>query len=93
MPVLQKRKLEDYVRDRFGPHARLEAYVRGVVGAFAKDERVLAWDIWNEPDNMNDNSYGKNHLKEEPAANVKQPATREQERRVVLSCGGCRDFR
>ena len=34
-------------------HARLEAYVKGVVGAFAKDERVLAWDIWNEPDNMN----------------------------------------
>jgi hypothetical protein len=27
---------------------RLEAYVRGVVGAFASDERVLAWDIYNE---------------------------------------------
>ncbi|MEJ7616617.1 MAG: hypothetical protein WKF30_06535 [Pyrinomonadaceae bacterium] len=38
---------------------RLEAYVKGVVGAFAKDERVLAWDIWNEPDNMNNSSYGK----------------------------------
>ena len=34
-------------------HARLEAYVKGVVGAFARDERVLAWDIWNEPDNLN----------------------------------------
>lgn len=32
-------------------HARLEAYVKGVVGAFARDERVLAWDVWNEPDN------------------------------------------
>ena len=32
-------------------HPRLEAYVRGVVGAFARDPRVLAWDIWNEPDN------------------------------------------
>ncbi|AQR75896.1 1,4-beta-xylanase [Sphingomonas sp. LM7] len=31
--------------------ARLEAYVRGVVGHFAKDPRILAWDIWNEPDN------------------------------------------
>ena len=39
-------------------HARFEAYVRGVVGAFAKDERILAWDIWNEPDNMNNGSYG-----------------------------------
>ena len=32
-------------------HARLEAYVKGVVGRFANDPRVLAWDIWNEPDN------------------------------------------
>jgi hypothetical protein len=29
----------------------LAAYVRGVVGAFADDQRILAWDIWNEPDN------------------------------------------
>jgi hypothetical protein len=29
----------------------LEAYVKGIVGAFANDPRVLAWDIWNEPDN------------------------------------------
>src|SRR5688500_6512310 len=48
-------------------HARLEAYVKGVVGAFAKDERVLAWDIWNEPDNVNSGSYG--HL--EPKDKVK----------------------
>jgi hypothetical protein len=27
---------------------RLEAYVRGVVGAFGADERVVAWDIYNE---------------------------------------------
>jgi hypothetical protein len=38
-------------------YPRLEAYVKGVVGAFAKDERVLAWDIWNEPDNGNGGSY------------------------------------
>jgi hypothetical protein len=38
---------------------RLEAYVKGVVGAFATDRRVLAWDIWNEPDNLNTSSYGK----------------------------------
>jgi hypothetical protein len=32
-------------------HGRLEEYVRGVVSHFARDPRVLAWDIWNEPDN------------------------------------------
>ncbi|MHB8736493.1 MAG: endo-1,4-beta-xylanase [Terriglobales bacterium] len=36
---------------------RLEAYVTGVVGAFANDPRVLAWDVWNEPDNLNQSSY------------------------------------
>jgi hypothetical protein len=30
---------------------KLEAYVKGVVGAFANDKRVLAWDVWNEPNN------------------------------------------
>ncbi len=30
---------------------QLEAYVKGVVGAFAQDNRILGWDIWNEPDN------------------------------------------
>jgi len=39
------------------PH--LEAYVKGVVGAFARDQRVLAWDIWNEPDNENHGSYNQ----------------------------------
>jgi hypothetical protein len=43
---------------------KLEAYVVGVVGAFAKDPRVLAWDVWNEPDNDNDSSYGKIELKD-----------------------------
>jgi Cellulase (glycosyl hydrolase family 5) len=40
-------------------YPRLEAYVKGVVGAFAHDKRVLGWDIWNEPDNTNGSSYGK----------------------------------
>jgi hypothetical protein len=38
--------------------ARLEAYVEGVIRAFGKDRRVLGWDVWNEPDNTNDSSYG-----------------------------------
>lgn len=31
--------------------ARLEGYVKGVVGAFRDDPRVLMWDILNEPGN------------------------------------------
>jgi len=44
-------------------YPRLENYVKGVVGAFANDERILAWDVWNEPDNTNDSSYGKTEPK------------------------------
>lgn len=40
-------------------YPRLEAYVKGIVGAFAHDPRILAWDIWNEPDNTNGSSYDK----------------------------------
>jgi len=40
-----------------GQYQRLEGYVKGVVGAFAKDKRILGWDVWNEPDNRNDGSY------------------------------------
>ena len=31
---------------------KLRAYVVGVVGAFANDDRILGWDVWNEPDNQ-----------------------------------------
>lgn len=41
-------------------YPRLKAYVQGVVGAFANDPRVLAWDLWNEPSNGNIGSYAKN---------------------------------
>src|SRR5579872_5619572 len=30
-------------------YPRLEVYVKGVIGAFARDDRILAWDLWNEP--------------------------------------------
>jgi hypothetical protein len=42
-----------------GQRPRLEAYVKGVVGRFKNDPRVLGWDVWNEPDNVNTSSYGK----------------------------------
>lgn len=32
-------------------HPDYKAYVQGVMGAFARDQRVLGWDVWNEPDN------------------------------------------
>ena len=34
-------------------YPRLERYVKGVLGAFAKDDRIIGWDVWNEPDNSN----------------------------------------
>lgn len=54
-------------RDLVDPRndARFKAYVQGVVGAFAKDRRVLAWDIWNEPDNPGGGSYNGAQLAEE----------------------------
>jgi len=30
---------------------QLKSYVQGAIGAFANDDRVLGWDVWNEPDN------------------------------------------
>jgi endo-1,4-beta-mannosidase len=44
-------------------YKRLEVYVKGVVGAFGSDNRVLAWDLWNEPDNLSDSSYSDPHSK------------------------------
>jgi len=45
-------------------YPRLEGYVEGVVGAFAKDPRILAWDLWNEPDN--DNGKGDAFAQDDP---------------------------
>ena len=47
---------------------KLKAYVQGVVGAFANDDRVLGWDIWNEPDNGNDARFGEKKTKAELVA-------------------------
>ncbi len=46
---------------------QLKAYVQGVVGAFAHDDRILGWDVWNEPDNTNDGRFG-----EDAAAKVRR---------------------
>jgi hypothetical protein len=44
-------------------YPRLKVYVEGVISAFGQDPRVLAWDLWNEPDNTNEVAYGKVELK------------------------------
>jgi len=44
-------------------YPRLKAYVLGVVGAFAKDDRILAWDLWNEPGGVSDTTYPNEELK------------------------------
>lgn len=38
-------------------YGRLEKYVKETIGAFKNDERILGWDVWNEPDNMTGPSY------------------------------------
>jgi len=38
-------------------YPRLKGYVQGIIGAFGNDPRVLAWDLWNEPNNTNGGSY------------------------------------
>lgn len=35
----------------------LHSYVHGVINRFKNDERVIIWDLFNEPDNMNIASY------------------------------------
>ncbi|MBW2551198.1 MAG: cellulase family glycosylhydrolase [Deltaproteobacteria bacterium] len=57
----------------FERHDELEPYVKGVVGRFRSDPRVLAWDLFNEPDNPNVLSY----LDVELPAAMKDPAAEE----------------
>jgi Glycosyl hydrolase family 10 len=43
-------------------YPRLKEYVQGVVGAFAKDDRILGWDVWNEPGSDQTSNYPKTEL-------------------------------
>lgn len=38
-------------------YPRFEQYVKDIVGSFAHDDRILAWDVWNEPDNPGGGDY------------------------------------
>src|SRR5215831_11380602 len=51
-------------------YPRLKTYVTGLVGAFANDSRILAWDVWNEPDNTNDSSQKEPKNKREIVATL-----------------------
>lgn len=44
--------------------SRLQAYIKGVVHRFARDKRILAWDVWNEPDCLADTYPGQASNKE-----------------------------
>jgi len=48
-------------------YPRLKAYVQGLIGAFAKDDRILGWDLWNEPDGENERSYAAEEPKDKVA--------------------------
>lgn len=54
----------------------LEPYVTAVIKRYGQDERVLMWDLFNEPDNPNTNSYGPLELKnkDEAAARLTRKA-------------------
>jgi hypothetical protein len=41
----------------------LKGYVAGVVGHFRADKRVHAWDVFNEPDNINRPAYDRHEPK------------------------------
>jgi hypothetical protein len=47
-------------------HDELAGYARGVIAHFRGDKRIHAWDIINEPDNMNRSSYNQHEPKNKP---------------------------
>ncbi len=48
------------------PARHAELYVQGVIRRFKSDRRIDAWDLINEPDNTNGNSYGHLEPKGKP---------------------------
>jgi hypothetical protein len=45
-------------------YPKLKAYVEDIVSTFAKDDRILGWDVWNEPDNDGGGNYPKHKDKQ-----------------------------
>jgi hypothetical protein len=48
-------------------HDELKPYVSGIIGRFKDDRRIDAWDVFNEPDNGNTDSYAKLEVKNKAA--------------------------
>lgn len=46
-------------------HDELRGYIHGLVHHFRGDARIHGWDLFNEPDNGNNNSYGVNGTRTE----------------------------
>jgi hypothetical protein len=55
-------------------HDELRPYITGVVRHFRNDKRIQVWDVFNEPENSNTNSYGDRGTKTE-LANKREMAT------------------
>lgn len=53
-------------------HDELKPYIVGLIRRFHNDKRVVAWDLFNEPDNPNRNSYGRDGFKTELPEKVKE---------------------
>lgn len=53
----------NYLKDK-STYPKLESYVKGIIGHFANDDRVLIWDIFNEPENENSGSYPQFELQD-----------------------------
>jgi hypothetical protein len=47
--------------------ALFRRYVEDVVGTFARDDRILLWDLWNEPDNAGGGRLSAEQLEPERA--------------------------
>ncbi|WP_375390524.1 1,4-beta-xylanase [uncultured Sphingomonas sp.] len=51
-------------------YGKLEAYVKDVVGTFGQDRRILAWDVWNEPNNEGGGNYAATPRKKQLVAGL-----------------------
>ena len=56
-------------------HDELRPYITGLIGHFRDDKRIQVWDLFNEPDNANVNSYGRDGTRTE-LPNKAEMATR-----------------
>ncbi len=61
----------EYLEDE-SKHPLIEGFIKGLLQRFKYDNRILFWDLYNEPSNTNDSSYGKDsEFKTELDADIK----------------------